>query len=116
MAQMLGRAPEQTGGPPPPHNQPASSVCYTHTDTLCLIIIIMLILTVAETIVRAAYGNSNCFEVKVGIHQGSALSPLLFVIVMKALSREFRVALPWELLYADHLVEIARTEDDLRSN
>jgi len=29
------------------------------------------------------------------------------------LSREFRVALPWELLYADDLVVIAETEDDL---
>jgi len=38
----------------------------------------------------------DCFEVKVGMHQGSALSPLLFVIVMEALCREFRVALPWE--------------------
>jgi len=42
------------------------------------------------------YGHSNGFEVKAGKHQGSALSPLLFVIVMEALSREFRVALPWE--------------------
>ena len=31
-----------------------------------------------------------------------------------ALSREFRVALPWELLYADDLVVIAETEEDLR--
>jgi len=46
-------------------------------------------------------------------HQGSALSPLLFVIVMEGLSAEFRVALPWELLYADNLVVIAETEDDL---
>ena len=59
------------------------------------------------------YGNSNGFEVKVGMHQGSALSPLLFVMFMEALSREFRVALPWELLYADDLVVIAETEDDL---
>ena len=58
-------------------------------------------------------GNSNGFEVKVGMHQGSALSPLLFVIVMVALSREFRVALPWELLYADDLVVTAETEEDL---
>jgi len=35
------------------------------------------------------------------------------VIVMEASSREFRVALPWELLNADHLVVIAETEDDL---
>jgi len=32
---------------------------------------------------------------------------------MEALSREFRVALPWELLYADDRVVIAETEDDL---
>jgi len=47
------------------------------------------------------------------MHQCSALSPLLFVIVMEALSREFRVALAWELLYAEDLVVIAETEDDL---
>jgi len=46
------------------------------------------------------------------MHQGSELSPLLFVMVMEALSREFRVALPWELLYADDLVVIAETEED----
>jgi len=51
----------------------------------------------------------NGFEVKVSMHQGSALSPLLFVMVIEALSREFRVALPWELLYADALVVIAET-------
>ena len=27
-------------------------------------------------------------------------------------SREFRVALPWELLYTDDLIAIAETEDD----
>ena len=37
-------------------------------------------------------------------HQGSA-SPLLFVIVLDAISREFRVALPWELLNADDLAD-----------
>ena len=41
------------------------------------------------------------------MHQGSAL------IVMEAISREFRVALPWKLLYADDLVVIAETEEDL---
>jgi len=60
----------------------------------------------AKTVVRTVYGNSSGFEVKVGMDQGSALSPLLFVIVMEAISREFRVALPWELLYADTSVDI----------
>jgi len=32
------------------------------------------------------------------------------VIVMKAISRELRVVLPWELLYTDDLAVIAETE------
>ena len=35
------------------------------------------------------------------------------MIVMEAISREFRVALPWKLLYADHLAVIAETEEEL---
>ena len=41
------------------------------------------------------------------VHQGSVLSPLLFILVLEALSREFRTGVPWELLYADDLVIIA---------
>ena len=41
---------------------------------------------------------SGWFIIKVGIHQGAALSPLLFITVMEALSREFRVVCPWESL------------------
>jgi len=47
------------------------------------------------------------------MHQGSTLSPLLFVIVMEALSGEFRGALPWKLIYADDLVVIAESEEEL---
>ena len=35
-------------------------------------------------------GLSDEFEVKFGVHQGSVLSPLLFIIVLDALSREIR--------------------------
>ena len=63
----------------------------------------MSMYTGAKTAVRTVYGNSKGFEVKVGMHQSSALSPL-FVIVMEDISREFRVALPWELLYVDDLL------------
>jgi len=68
-----------------------------------------------ETFVSTVYVNSSGFEVKVGMHQGSALSSLLFVIVVEAISSKFRVALPWELLNADDLVlvVIAETEEDL---
>ena len=67
----------------------------------------------AKTVVRTVYGNNKGFEVKVGMHQGSGLSPLLFVIVMEAISSEFRVALPWQLLHADDLAVIAETEEEL---
>jgi len=51
--------------------------------------------TSAKAVVRTPYSNTNGFEVKVGTCQGSALSTLLFLTVMEALSREFRVTLPW---------------------
>ena len=42
---------------------------------------------------------AKVFKVTGDMHECSALSPLLFV--MEAISREFRVVLPWELLYSD---------------
>ena len=53
---------------------------------------VMSMYTGAKMVVRTVCGNSKGFEVKVGMHQGPGLSPLLFVIVMEAISREFRVA------------------------
>ena len=61
----------------------------------------------AQSRVRVGEGFSKEFEVKVGVHQGSVLSPLLFIIVLEAFSREFRAGVPWEDLYADDLVIIA---------
>ena len=59
--------------------------------------------------VRVGEGYSEEFEVNVGVHQGSVLSPFLFIIVLEALSREFRSGVPWEDLYADDLVIIAES-------
>ena len=42
--------------------------------------------------VGAEYSNS--FYVRIGVHQGSVLSPLLFVIVLEALSIELRTGCP----------------------
>ena len=51
---------------------------------------------------------------EVGVHQGSVLSPLLFIKVMETLSRRFDVrGLLWEL-YADDLVLLANLENDLK--
>ena len=63
----------------------------------------------ARSHVRVGEGYSEEFEVKVGVHQGSVLSPMLFIIVLEALSREFRCGVPWEDHYADDLVIIAES-------
>ena len=47
---------------------------------------------------------SEELEVKVGVYQGSVVNPLLFIIVLEALSHKFRVGCPWEMLYVDDLV------------
>src|SRR5271156_5052821 len=67
----------------------------------------------ATTSIKFKNNESTAFEVKVGVHQGSALSPLLFITVLDALSTEFRIGLPWELLYADDLALIAESEAEL---
>ena len=64
--------------------------------------------------VRVSNTYSDEFGVKVGFHQDSVYTPLLFIIELEALSREFCTGTPWELLYADDLVIIAETEDELR--
>ena len=51
----------------------------------------------------------------VGVHQGSVLSPLLFIIVVEALSREFRTGCPWELYYVDDLVIVGEILEGLLS-
>ena len=63
----------------------------------------------AKSSVRIYGQYSSEFGVKEGMHQGSVLSFLLFIIVIEALSREFRTVCHWELLYADDLVIIAET-------
>ena len=50
----------------------------------------------------------------VGVHQGSVLSPLLFIIVMEAVTHNVREDLPWEMLYADDLVLVGKCEEEMK--
>ena len=68
----------------------------------------------AQIVVITTEVDSKAFNVKVGLHQGSVLSPLLFVIIIKMISRELRAGLPLELLYADDLILMADSEESLR--
>ena len=68
----------------------------------------------AATVVRTAHGKTGKFEIEVGLHQGSGLSPFLFTIVLDTISEECRNGLPWKLLFADDLAIIADSEEDLQ--
>ena len=63
--------------------------------------------------VRVGNGYSEEFGVGVGVHQDSVLSPLLFIIVLEALSREFCTRCLWELLCADDLMISAESMEEL---
>ena len=78
-----------------------------------LICTVMALYTEACTIVRTDAGLNESFEVNVGLHQGSVLSPLLFAAAMDVVSSEARSGLPSELLYADDLVIMAPTMEQL---
>ncbi|XP_063381902.1 uncharacterized protein LOC134668350 [Cydia fagiglandana] len=67
-----------------------------------------------STRVRSLAGISRAFEVKVGVHQGSVLSPLLFNLVMDYLTRNIPSPLPWTMLYADDIVLTADTATNLQ--
>ena len=67
-----------------------------------------------RTKVLTSVGETETFEVSVGLHQGSALSPFLFVIVLDVLSEAIRNEELWELMYADDLVITAESEEVLQ--
>ena len=68
----------------------------------------------AKTRVRVGLELSEEFELKVGVHQGSMLSPLVFAIVVDVVTESVRNGLMSELLYADDLVLMSETMEGLR--
>ena len=62
-----------------------------------------------RTSVRTPRGVTNDFFVGLDLHQGSALSPFLFTLVMDELTRGIQDELPWCMLFADDIVLIDET-------
>ncbi|KAK3511718.1 hypothetical protein QTP70_018911 [Hemibagrus guttatus] len=68
----------------------------------------------SRTVVRCAVGQTEEFNVEVGLHQGSALSPFLFAIVMDQLSEEVRQESPWTTMFADDIVICSESREQVR--
>ncbi|EYB86391.1 hypothetical protein Y032_0279g1180 [Ancylostoma ceylanicum] len=62
---------------------------------------------------RGTAGTSAEFPISVGVHQGSALSPLLFTLVMDAITNDLQRPAPWTLLYADDVMLESEQKEDL---
>ena len=68
----------------------------------------------AKTRVRVGLELSEEFEVKVDVHQGSVLSPLVFAIVVDVVTENVRNGLMSEMLYVNDLVLLSETMEALR--
>ena len=58
----------------------------------------------SKTVVRCAIGTTESFKVKVGLHQGSALSLFLFAMIIDRQMNKVRRELLWTMLSADDIV------------
>ena len=65
----------------------------------------------SRTSVRCAVGVTEGFDVKVGLHQGSALSPCLFAMVMDRMADEIREEGPRTMMFADDIVICSESKE-----
>ena len=63
--------------------------------------------------VSTVTGTSEAFDIRVRVHQGSAFSPLLFIVIMDEATKLTRGDGPLELLYADDLVLTAESKEEV---
>ena len=60
--------------------------------------------------IRTCKGITSDFSIAIGLHQGSALGPFLFGIVMDELTRAIQDEIPWCMLFDDDIVLVDKIE------
>lgn len=55
---------------------------------------------------------SDSFEVKVGVHQGSVISPLIFITIMDCLTDAVRRETPCDMMFADDVLLCNKTRSE----
>ena len=68
----------------------------------------------SKTVVRCAVRTTESFKIKVRLHQGSALSPFLFAVIMDRLTDEVKREPPWTMLFADDIVICEETREEVK--
>ncbi|KAI8572619.1 hypothetical protein RHMOL_Rhmol01G0213400 [Rhododendron molle] len=63
----------------------------------------------AVTTIRSPIGETSEFPITAGLHQGSALSPYLFALVMDELTRNLQENIPWCMMFADDIILVDET-------
>ena len=63
--------------------------------------------------VQVTAGITKEFPITVDVHQGSAISPLLFILVMDTITRDLQGPVPWTLLYADDVMLASTDKTEL---
>ena len=70
----------------------------------------------ATATVKSAAGLIEKFKVSVGLHQGSALSPFLFAIIMDKLTEDISKDAPSGMMFADDIVLSRKNHRELENN
>jgi hypothetical protein len=61
------------------------------------------------TSVRISDGDTNDFLINIELHQGSALSPYLFALVMDEVTRDIQSSIPWCILFVVDVVLVNKS-------
>ncbi len=67
----------------------------------------------ATTIVRTIGGDTRDFPISVRLHQGSAVSSYLFILVLDESMKYIQESIPWCMIFANDIVMIDETREEV---
>src|SRR5688572_9181971 len=64
------------------------------------------------TNIHTPVGMTKSFPIKVGVDQGSALNPFIFLVIMEEISKSIWKTIPWCMLFADDIIFVVETKEE----